>query len=111
MGGSKERFAVSKISLSEFRVPEWWLSQQGLEEDDGKTYLNRAAFFEIVSGASTLRGIPDEMEIRYVRLWGDNAAQKKTLLVELGAILLGLVLFLVCSAKLCRRENAKKLDA
>ena len=111
MGGSKERFAVSKISLSEFRVPEWWLSQQGLEEDDGKTYLNRAAFFEIVSGASTLRGIPDEMEIRYVRLWGDNAAQKKILLVVLGAILLGLVLFLVCSAKLCRRENAKKLDA
>ena len=115
MGGSKERFAVSKISLSEFRVPEWWLSQQGLEEDDGKTYLNRAAFFEIVSGASTLRGIPDEMEIRYVRLWGANEGQKKTMYIVLGAvlgaILLGLVLFLVCSAKLCRRENAKKLDA
>ena len=111
MGGSKERFAVSKISLSEFRVPEWWLSQQGLEEDDGKTYLNRAAFFEIVSGASTLRGIPDEMEIRYVRLWGANEDQKKTMHIVLGAILFALVLFLVCSAKSCRRENAKKLDA
>jgi hypothetical protein len=111
MGGSKERFAVSKISLSEFRVPEWWLSQQGLEEDDGKTYLNRAAFFEIVSGASTLRGIPDEMEIRYVRLWGANEGQKKTMYIVLGAILFALVLFLVCSAKSCRRENAKKLDA
>ena len=111
MGGSKERFAVSKFSLSEFRVPEWWLSQQGLEEDDGKTYLNRAAFFEIVSGASTLRGIPDEMEIRYVRIWGDNADEKKTLLIVLGAILFGFVLFLGCSAKLCRREDAKKLDA
>ena len=41
MGGAKERFAVSKFSLSEFKVPEWWLSSQGLEEDDGKTYLNR----------------------------------------------------------------------
>jgi hypothetical protein len=111
MGGSKERFAVSKISLSEFRVPEWWLSQQGLEEDDGKTYLNRAVFFEIVSGGSTLRGIPDEMEIRYVRLWGANEGQKKTMYIVLGAILFALVLFLVCSAKSCRRENAKKLDA
>ena len=111
MGGSKERFAVSKFSLSEFRVPEWWLSQQGLEEDDGKTYLNRAAFLEIVSGASTLRGIPDEMEIRYVRIWGNNADEKKTLLIVLGAILFGFVLFLGCSAKLCRREDAKKLDA
>jgi hypothetical protein len=111
MGGSKERFAVSKFSLSEFRVPEWWLSQQGLEEDDGKTYLNRGSFFEIVSGGSTLRGIPDEMEIRYVRLWGANEDQKKTMHIVLGAILFALVLFLVCSAKSCRRENAKKLDA
>ena len=105
MGGSKERFAVSKFSLSEFRVPEWWLSQQGLEEDDGKTYLNRGSFFEIVSGGSTLRGIPD------VRLWGANEDQKKTMYIVLGAILFALVLFLVCSAKSCRRENAKKLDA
>ena len=111
MGGPKERFAVSKFSLSEFRVPEWWFSQQGLEKDDGKTYLNRASFFEIVSGGSTLRGIPDDMEIRYVRIWGNNAEQKKILYASLVVILLGLVLFVGFSLKSCRRENAKKLDA
>ena len=111
MGGPKERFAVSKFSLSEFRVPEWWFSQQGLEKDDGKTYLNRASFFEIVSGGSTLRGIPDDMEIRYVRIWGNNAEQKKILYASLVVILLGLVLFVGFSLISCRRENAKKLDA
>ena len=110
MGGAKERFAVSKFSLSEFKVPDWWLSSQGLEEDDGKTYLNRASFFEVVSGGSTLRGIPDEMEIRYVRLWGSNAEQRKILYFVLGAILLGLVLFV--SVSIVRwRAYAKKLDA
>jgi len=111
MGGAKERFAVSKFSLSEFRVPEWWLSSVGLEEDDGKTHLNQARFFEIVSGGSTLRGIPDEMEIRYVRLWSDNEAQKKTLYLYLGSILFGLVLFLVYVLKTGRGKNAEKLDA
>ena len=111
MGGAKERFAVSRFSLSEFKVPEWWLSEQGLEEDDGLTYLNRAVFFEIVSGSSTLRGIPDEMEIRSVRRWGDNAKQKEMLIKALGAILAGLVLFLLMTSIFGRRTYAKKLDA
>ena len=111
MGGSKERFAVSKFALSQFRVPEWWLSSVGLEEDDGKTYLNRASFFEIVSGSSTLRGIPDEMEIRYVRIWGDNARQKEILFAVLGSILLGFVLFLIYALKSSRGKNAEKLDS
>lgn len=111
MGASKERFAVSRFSLSEFRVPEWWLSSVGLEEDDGLTHLNRASFFEIVSGASTLRGIPDEMEIRYVRIWGNGDQQKKTLFMALGAILVGLVLFLLTTSIICRRVYAKELDA
>ena len=111
MGGSKERFAVSKIALSEFKVPEWWLSSQGLEKDDGMTYLGRASFFEIVSGGSTLRGIPDEMEIRYIRLWKDNADDRKTLYGMLAGILLGLVLFCVYALKSRGGKNAKKLDA
>lgn len=111
MGGSKERFAVSKFALGQFRVPEWWLSAQGLEEDDGHTYLDRAVFFEIVSGGSTLRGIPDEMEIRYVRFWGENARQKEILFAVLGAILLGLVLFLIYALKSSRGKNAEKLDS
>ena len=111
MGGPKERFAVSKFALSEFRVPEWWFSQQGLEKDDGKTYLNRASFFEIVSGGSTLRGIPDDMEIRYARIWGDNAELHKIMYVVLGGILLAFVLFFVLTSKNCRSENTKKLDA
>ena len=111
MGGSKERFAVSKIALSEFKVPEWWLSSQGLEKDDGMTYLGRASFFEIVSGSSTLRGIPDEMEIRYVRIWKDNAENRKILFGMLAGILLGLVLFCVYALKTRGGKDAKKLDA
>ena len=111
MGGPKERFAVSKFALSEFRVPEWWFSQQGLEKDDGKTYMNRASFFEIVSGGSTLRGIPDDMEIRYVRIWGDNTDLHKIMYLALGGILLAFVLFFVLTSKSCRSRNAKKLDA
>ena len=111
MGGAKERFAVSKFAVSEFRVPEWWLSSVGLENDDGKTYLNSAKFFEIVSGSSTLRGIPDEMEIRYVRLWSDKTQQKKELYMYLASILFGLVLFLVYVLKTSGGKNAEKLDA
>ena len=110
MGGAKERFAVNRFSLSEFKVPEWWLSEQGLEEDDGRTHLDRAVFFEIVSGGSTLRGIPDEMEIRYVRIWGDNAKLKENLFMALGAILLGFVLFLIYALKSSRGKHAEKLD-
>ncbi len=111
MGGAKERFAVSKFAISEFRVPEWWLSSVGLEEDDGKTHLDKARFFEIVSGSSTLRGIPDEMEIRYVRFWNDNMQEKKNLFVYLGSILFGLVLFLVYVLKTSRGKHAEKLDS
>ena len=111
MGGSKERFAVSKIALSEFKVPEWWLSSQGLEKDDGMTYLSRASFFEIASGGSTLRGIPDEMEIRYVRIWCDNSEYRKTLYGVLACILFGFVLFYVYALKTRGGKDAKKLDA
>ena len=111
MGGTKERFAVSKLAVSEFRVPEWWLSSVGLEKDDGKTYLNSAKFFEIVSGSSTLRGIPDEMEIRYVRLWSDKMPQKKELYMYLTFILIGFVLFLIYVLKTSGGKNAEKLDA
>ena len=111
MGGAKERFAVSKFAISEFRVPEWWFSSVGLEKDDGKTHLDKAKFFEIVSGSSTLRGIPDEMEIRFVRLWSDNGTQKKTLYMYLGSILFGLVVFLVYVLKTSRGKHAEKLDA
>ena len=92
-------------------MPEWWFSSVGLEKDDGKTHLDKAKFFEIVSGSSTLRGIPDEMEIRFVRLWSDNGTQKKTLYMYLGSILFGLVVFLVYVLKTSRGKHAEKLDA
>ena len=111
MGGSKERFAVSKFALSEFKVPEWWLSEQGLEEDDGKKHLDRAEFIEIVSGSSTLRGIPDDMEIRYARIWSNNAKQKEILFAALGIILLSLLVFVLNILIASRRNYAKKLDA
>lgn len=111
MGGSKERFAVTKFALNEFKVPEWWLSEQGLEEDDGKKYLDRSVFFEVTSGSSTLRGIPDDIEIRYARFWSNNEKQKEILYVVLGVIVLGFVVYLLTTSVASRRSYAKKLDA
>jgi len=80
----------AKISLSEFTVPEWWLAGLGLEEDDGLRYMQRGTLFEVFNGEGALRGIPDEITLRSVRLWGENRTFKTLMYLTLG---LGVVAF------------------
>ncbi len=63
-------FGELKAGIADFRNKEWWLVGQGLDKDDGLSYLYRAVLLEIFNGENTLRGIPDEIEVRKVRLWG-----------------------------------------
>ena len=65
-------FAVAKASISDFRTAEWWLSGQGLDEDDGFTYFYRSMLLEIFNGQGTLRGIPDVIQVKSICLWGKN---------------------------------------
>ena len=60
------------VSMLDFKVPEWWLAMQGLEKDDGLRYMNRGMLFEITNGEGTMLGIPDEITVRSIKLWGEN---------------------------------------
>lgn len=82
----------SRVALSQFRVPEWWLAGQGLEEDDGFRYMQRGVLFEIFNGEGALRGIPDNITVLSIRLWGENRTFKSLMYIALG---LGLVAFAV----------------
>ncbi|WP_297702342.1 AraC family transcriptional regulator [uncultured Fibrobacter sp.] len=76
------------ISMLDFKVPEWWLAQQGLDEDDGLRYMNRGMLFEITNGEGTMLGIPDEIDVRSIRLWGENRTFKALMFVALAVIVL-----------------------
>lgn len=81
----------ARISLADFRVPEWWLAGQGLEKDDGLRYMQRGVLFEVYNGEGALRGIPDEITLRSIRLWGENRTFKSLMYVVLGLGIVGLV--------------------
>lgn len=83
----------ARVALSSFRVPEWWLAGQGLEEDDGLRYMQRGVLFEIYNGEGTLRGIPDEISLRSIRLWGENRPFKNVMFLVLGLALAFYVVF------------------
>jgi len=88
---------LAKISLSDFKVPEWWLAGQGLEEDDGLRYMQRGVLFEVFNGEGTLRGIPDEITLRSVHLWGENRTFKTLmyLILALVAVAFTLAVYLI----------------
>lgn len=65
--------AVTKIALADFKTPEWWLAEQGLEEDDYLSYFDHGALLAIVNGEKVLHGIPDEIVLKSVRLWHGNS--------------------------------------
>lgn len=79
-----------RIAMSSFKVPEWWLAGQGLEKDDGLRYMQRGMLFEVYNGEGTLRGIPDEITLRSVLLWGENRTFKSLMYLALG---LGILAF------------------
>lgn len=103
LGGTKERYATTRFALNDFKVPEWWLSAQGLEEDDGLTYFHRAVMFEVVNGDGVLRGIPDELEVRSIRFWGVNHLFVKCMVAGLVTVI---ALFAFAC---CRLFRPKKL--
>lgn len=91
----------ARVSLSEFKVPEWWLAGQGLEEDDGLRYMQRGVLFEVFNGEGTLRGIPDDIVLHSVRLWGLNRTFINLMYIALG---LGVLSFAV-SLYLIRKKR------
>ena len=76
------------VSMLDFKVPEWWLAMQGLEKDDGLRYMNRGMLFEITNGEGTMLGIPDEITVRAIKLWGENRTFKALMYVALAVIIL-----------------------
>ncbi len=74
------------VSMLDFKVPEWWLAMQGLEKDDGLRYMNRGMLFEITNGEGTMLGIPDEITVRSIKLWGENRTFKVLMYVALAVI-------------------------
>ena len=104
--------SVASVSMLDFKVPEWWLAMQGLEEDDGLRYMNRGMFFEICNGEGTMLGIPDEITIRSIKLWGENRTFKALMVVALVVLVLvyaGVVSLTVRNSKgrVAKREKAK----
>ena len=78
----------ASVSMLDFKVPEWWLAMQGLDEDDGLRYMNRGMFFEITNGEGTMLGIPDEIVVRSIKLWGENRTFKALMYVALVVLVL-----------------------
>ena len=94
-----------KVPTSAFRTAPWWLSAMGLEEDDGLSYLHRSAYFEIVCGSGVMRGIPDEISVSKIRLWGVNRDFEKGM--SAGAALLALLLaaFIIYIKKAKKKQS------
>lgn len=94
-------FVESKAAISDFKTAEWWLAGQGLDKDDGLTYFYRSMLLEVFNGRGTLRGIPDVIQVKSVRLWGENRDFCRGMYAGLG--LWGL--FLVCFAYMAFRKK------
>jgi hypothetical protein len=82
------KVSSASVSMMDFKVPEWWLAMQGLDEDDGLRYMNRGMFFEICNGEGTMLGIPDDIVIRSIKLWGENRTFKALMYVALFVVVL-----------------------
>lgn len=65
-------YSELKVSLADFKNAEWWLVAQGLDKDDGLSFFFRTTLLEIVNGEGALRGIPDDIEVKRIDLWGEN---------------------------------------
>ena len=60
------------IDLTDLNVQENWLGAIGKDKDDGLRYFSRGMFLEIFNGEGTMLGIPDEISLTGIRLWGTN---------------------------------------
>ncbi|MBR5411499.1 MAG: hypothetical protein IK114_00430 [Fibrobacter sp.] len=105
--------SIAAISMLDFKVPEWWLAMQGLDEDDGLRYMNRGMFFEICNGEGTMLGIPDDITIRSIKLWGENRTFKALMYVGLVVVVLvyvGIFSLVVRNSKSRVAKRQKNLD-
>ena len=101
------------LSMLDFKVPDWWLAMQGLEEDDGLRYMGRGVLFEILNGEGTMLGIPDEIEVRSIKLWGENQnfiALMYVALVVIAGVYAGVVALAVRNSKKNVAARQKKAD-
>ena len=99
----------AKFSLSEFKTAVWWLAAMGLEEDDGFMYLDRGAAIEIANGDGIMRGIPDEIEVKSVRLWGINRDFERGMYAGLILLIVLLGLFGTNLFRIFSRKNLKSV--
>ena len=87
-------FGLAKVAISDFKTAEWWLAGQGLDKDDGLTYLYRTMLLEVFNGQGALRGIPDVIQVKSVRLWGESRDFKKGMYFGLGFLAILFVCFI-----------------
>ncbi len=109
----RDKKSLASISMLDFKVPEWWLAMQGLDKDDGLRYMNRGMFFEICNGEGTMLGIPDDIIVRSIKLWGENRTFKALMVVALVVMVLvyaGIVALTVRNSKSSVAAREKKLD-
>ena len=109
----RDKKSRASVSMLDFKVPEWWLAMQGLDEDDGLRYMNRGMFFEICNGEGTMLGIPDDITIRSIKLWGENRTFKALMIVALVVLVLayvGVVSLVVRNSKgqVAKRQKAQE---
>ena len=109
----RDKKSRASVSMLDFKVPEWWLAMQGLEEDDGLRYMNRGMLFEITNGEGAMLGIPDDIVVRTIKLWGENRTFNALMYVALAVILLayaGIVSLAVRNSASRTASREKKLD-
>lgn len=100
-------YSELKVSLTDFKNAEWWLASQGLDRDDGLSFLFRTTLLEIVNGEGALRGIPDDIEIKRIDLWGENRNFEKGMFFAGGLLVLAFAAFLYRAFR--RPKNAGDL--
>ena len=109
----RDKKSRASVSMLDFKVPEWWLAMQGLEEDDGLRYMNRGMLFEITNGEGTMLGIPDEIVVRSIKLWGENRTFKALMIVALVVMVLvyaGAVALILRNSKSNVAAREKRLN-
>ena len=63
-------FESVKLPVTGFKTAVWWIAAMGMDEDEGLTHLHRSVALEITNGDGVMRGIPDEIIVKKVRVWG-----------------------------------------
>ncbi len=98
------QFQKTTVALSDFRVPEWWFSFHRIHTPDEFTYLDRSFGFLILNGFGTMLGIPDEIQVKKIEVFGVNR--------RLGTILLfvalaGSIIFIGTVCRNLRKSHNK----